>query len=177
MFIVFNRNMKQYLLSTTALACASLAAATEYCPPAGIPLLPPPDLSIAPKFDPEPLKAALDRLNSEANLFNTSSTSYSVSITTTEDTVFEYHWTAPNVNTTVGVSEVNGDTVYRIFSVTKLFTVLSALLQEGLDIDDLVSKHVPQLEGSKNFENTTLRMLASHLSGAPRDGKAMAGGQ
>ncbi|RYN63574.1 hypothetical protein AA0118_g4343 [Alternaria tenuissima] len=155
-----------------ALAYASLAAATEYCSPAGIPLLPLPDLSIAPKFDPEPLKAALDRLNSEAILFNTSSTSYSVSITTTEDTVFEYHWTAPNVNTTVGISEVNGDTVYRIFSVTKLFTVLSALLQEGLDIDGLVSKHVPQLEGSKNFENTTLRMLASHLSGAPRDGYA-----
>ncbi|USP82873.1 hypothetical protein yc1106_10147 [Curvularia clavata] len=164
--------MKQSLLSTTALSCASLAAAREYCPPAGIPLLPLPDLSIAPRFDPEPLKAALDRLNSEAILFNTSSTSYSVTITTTEDTVFDYHWTAPNVNTTVGVSEVNGDTIYRIFSVTKLFTVLSALLQEGLDMDDLVSKYVPQLEGSKNFENTTLRMLASHLSGAPRDGYA-----
>ncbi|KAI5368930.1 hypothetical protein J4E82_010281 [Alternaria postmessia] len=127
------------------------------------------DFGTQPSTEQRDRKAALDRLNSEANLFNTSSTSYSVSITTTEDTVFEYHWTAPDVNTTVGVSEVNGDTVYRIFSVTKLFTVLSALLQEGLDIDDLVSKHVPQLEGSKNFENTTLRMLASHLSGAPRD--------
>ena len=155
--------MKQSLLSTTVLACASLAAATEYCSPAGIPLLPLPDLSIAPQFDPAPLKAALDRLNREASLFNTSSTSYSVSITTTEDTI--------------GISQVNGDTVYRIFSVTKLFTVLSALLQEGLNLDDLVSKYVPQLEGSKNFENTTLRMLASHLSGTPRDGKAIARGE
>jgi CubicO group peptidase (beta-lactamase class C family) len=169
--------MKQYLLSAIALACLRYTEAVQYCPPAGIPLLPLPNLSIAPPFDTEPLKAALDRLNADAILFNTSSTSYSVSITTTEDTVFEYHWTAPNVNSTVGVSEVNGDTIYRIFSVTKLFTVLSALLQEGLDIDDLVSKHVPQLEGSKNFENTTLRMLASHLSGAARDGKALAGRQ
>ncbi|CAN9464323.1 unnamed protein product [Alternaria alternata] len=143
-----------------------------YCPPAGIALLPLPDLSIAPKFDPEPLKAALNRLNSEAILFNTSSTSYSVSITTTKDTVFEHHWTAPNVNTTVGVSEVNGDKIYRIFSLAKMFTILSALLQEGMDIDDLVSKHVPQLESLRDFENTTLRMLASYLSGAPLDGYA-----
>jgi CubicO group peptidase (beta-lactamase class C family) len=51
-----------------------------------------------------------------------------------------------------------------------MFTVLSALLQEGLDLDDYIWKWVPELEGSPNFENTTLRMLASHLGGAPRDG-------
>jgi CubicO group peptidase (beta-lactamase class C family) len=163
--------MRQHLSFVLAMGCTSLVRAVEYCPPAGVPLLPLPDLSLAPAFDTKPLTAALDRLNSDSILFNTSSTSYSVTITTTEDTIFEYHWTAPNINTTVGVSEVNGDTVYRIFSVTKLFVVLSALLQQGLDLDDFVWQHVPLLEGSENFENTTLRMLASHLSGAPRDGK------
>jgi CubicO group peptidase (beta-lactamase class C family) len=163
--------MKQHLSLALTWGYMSLVRAVEYCPPASVPLLPLPDLSIAPTFDTAPLTAALDQLNKDAILFNTSSTSYSVSITTAEETIFQYHWTAPNTNATVGVSEVNGDTVYRIFSVTKLFTVLSALLQEGLDLDDFVWQHVPQLEGSENFENTTLRMLASHLSGAPRDGE------
>jgi CubicO group peptidase (beta-lactamase class C family) len=164
--------MKKHMFSTAVLGCAVLVTGTQYCPPAGIPLLPHPDLVAAPAFDTEPLKNVLDRLVSESTAFNTSSTSFSVTITTTEDTVFEYHWTAPNVNTTFGLSKVDGDTIYRIFSVTKAFTVLSALLQEGLNLDDHIGKYVPQLAASRNFENTTLRMLASHISGAPRDGKS-----
>jgi hypothetical protein len=167
--------MRRQAVLALVLGLSSLTSAVEYCAPAGIPLLPLPDLSIAPAFDKEPLTAALDLLNTESLLFNTSSTSYSVTITTKEDTIFEYHYTAPNINTTVGVSEVDGDTIYRIFSVTKLFVVLSALLQEGLNMDDPVWKYVPQLEGVDSFENTTLRMLASHLSGAVRDGMSIAG--
>ncbi|KAH8629640.1 beta-lactamase/transpeptidase-like protein [Alternaria alternata] len=163
--------MKQYLLSTTALAYASLAAATEYCSPAGIPLLPLPDLSIAPKFDPEPLKAALDRLNSEAILFNTSSTSYSVSITTTEDTVFQYHWTAPNVNTTVGVSEVNGDTVYRIFS-GELGLPENATVPEGFPICNSIEFGLCATREGKNslracyYLRSLLNLIAEFLEGA-----------
>jgi len=69
------------------------------------------------------------------------------------------------------VKEVNGDTIYRIASVSKLFTVFSLLVQEGLNLDDFVWQHVPELTDIDNFREITLRMLASHLSGIARDGR------
>lgn len=93
-----------------------------------------------------------------------------MTISTKDETIFQYHHTAPNINTT-GVQQIDGDSVYRIASVSKMFTVLTLMLQEGMDMDDYVWQYVPQLEGLENFKETTLRMLASHISGLPRDGE------
>ncbi|KAK5049868.1 hypothetical protein LTR84_003986 [Exophiala bonariae] len=162
--------MKQLTCTTLALAILPFVTSLGlFCPPTG-PVLPPPVLLDANGFDVGPLTDALTKLVNDPDApFNATINSFSLTITTLEDDIFQYHHTAPK-KSEAGVSVVDGDTIYRIASVTKLFTTLSLLLQDGLDIDDFVWQHVPELAGLKKFEDITLRMLASHLSGVIRDG-------
>jgi serine-type D-Ala-D-Ala carboxypeptidase/endopeptidase len=71
--------------------------------------------------------------------------------------------------------EVNGDTVFEIGSVTKLFTAL--LLQDMVErgemrLDDPVQKFLPDSAKLPTFQGRaiTLLHLATHTSGLPRDG-------
>jgi serine-type D-Ala-D-Ala carboxypeptidase/endopeptidase len=70
--------------------------------------------------------------------------------------------------------EVNGDTVFEIGSITKVFTAL--LLQDMVErgqmrLDDPVSKYLPPSVKmpSRNGKEISLRQLATHMSGLPRD--------
>ncbi|KAL7265862.1 hypothetical protein RUND412_011610, partial [Rhizina undulata] len=103
-------------------------------------------------------------------------TSFSIGITSIDGTLFESHHTAKYQGDYVGCSaqNVTGDTVYRIASITKVFTVLGVLLQSGVCLDDPITKYVPELtEGSNSggirWEEITLRALGSQLSGIPRE--------
>ncbi|MBW8010285.1 MAG: beta-lactamase family protein [Chloroflexi bacterium] len=63
----------------------------------------------------------------------------------------------------------DGDTIYEIGSITKVFTaaLLSVIVSEGLlNLDDQVRKLVPEL--SNLPPEITLRSLASHTSGLPK---------
>jgi len=162
--------MKQIAFSVLALAILPFTTSLELCPPTG-PALPPPVLPKADSFDVGPITDALTQLVNDPDApFNTSINSFSLTVTTLDENIFQFHHTAEFISAT-GTSSVNGDTIYRIASVTKLFTVLSVLLQDGLNIDDYVWQHVPELTGFPDYQNTTLRMLASHVSGVIRDGK------
>ncbi|KAI9658643.1 MAG: hypothetical protein M1821_002203 [Bathelium mastoideum] len=95
-----------------------------------------------------------------------------------------------------GGKVVDGSTVYRIASCTKVFTVLALLLQEGVNWDDPVTKWIPELRWDRSesvpgegiedlggagqgedqtimnhvqWDSITLRSLASQLSGLARD--------
>jgi CubicO group peptidase (beta-lactamase class C family) len=57
-----------------------------------------------------------------------------------------------------------------VASVTKVFTVLALLLRDGLNLDSLAKDHVPELREMHQYQNITLRMLASQLSGVPTSG-------
>jgi len=65
------------------------------------------------------------------------------------------------------------ETVYRVGSITKLFTVMSAmqLAEQGrLDIDQPLQKVLPQFEIKSRFKNAdpiTLRNIMTHHSGIP----------
>lgn len=69
----------------------------------------------------------------------------------------------------------DGNTVYRIGSITKIFTVLLVYkLYEGRmigSIDDPLSKYIPDFSIKNPFttENITLREIASQMSGLPRE--------
>ncbi|KAL9960126.1 hypothetical protein ACROYT_G033535, partial [Oculina patagonica] len=69
----------------------------------------------------------------------------------------------------------DGDTVYRIGSVTKIFPVLLVykLYEDGMigSIDDPLSKYVPEFSIRNPFsrDNITLRQIASQMSGLPRE--------
>lgn len=141
-----------------------------YCPPTGR-VLPAP-VNLSGLVSKTPLKKTLEELIQDPNSpFDTAETSFSVTVTSPDKTLFEFHHTADEVSNK-GVQRVDGNTVYRIASVTKVFTTLSAMLLDGLDFDDYVWQHLPELEGVEGFEEITIRMLASHLSGIVRDGKS-----
>lgn len=69
----------------------------------------------------------------------------------------------------------NGNTVYRIGSISKIFTVLLLyrLYEGGLigSIDDPLSKYIPEFSIRNPFtdDNITLREIASQMSGLPRE--------
>ncbi|KAL2012232.1 hypothetical protein VTN00DRAFT_4950 [Thermoascus crustaceus] len=125
-----------------------------------------------------------------SDIFDANSTSFALEIFSPSDPnpLFHYYYTAPPIaNSTSGVKTVDENTVFRIGSVSKLWTVYLFLIETGdARFDDPVAKYVPELrsaaaELSKNttergdvidfvqWEEVTIRELASHLSGIARD--------
>jgi hypothetical protein len=139
------------------------------CSPGG-PVLPTP--SNIESLDLTNLKTILDGLSSGhlGSKLNASTTSISISIASVNSSFFFfYHYTAP-VRNESGVSVVDSNTIFRVASVTKVFTVLAVLLENKMKMEDLISKFVPELNDPK-WAEITVGMLTSQLSGAPRDGK------
>ncbi|KAK2801506.1 hypothetical protein FQN50_007722 [Emmonsiellopsis sp. PD_5] len=158
--------MHSYVLTLLLFLHHSLAA---YCPPTG-PVLPPP--AIPANFAASELTNTLTGFikNSQEYGWNASANSFSVSLTSADSTFFSYHHTAPLKNDT-GVAEVAGDTIYRVASATKVFTVLAVLLEERINLDDPIGKYVKELNGSE-WEEVTVRLLTNQLAAVPRDGYA-----
>ncbi|KAJ7110015.1 beta-lactamase/transpeptidase-like protein [Mycena epipterygia] len=116
--------------------------------------------------------------------------SLSISVVTPAGPIFERGYGVLKANESEADSEklgsVTRDSIYRIASITKMFTVLETLIlrERGvLNWDDPVTKFLPEFEypsyGWSDFLNgneyapenapITLRQLASHLSGIGRD--------
>lgn len=150
------------------LAAAWLPPADAYCPPTG-PVLPPPDMPSDGTLTAT-LNNALRKL-AKSGVWNTTTTSFSVELTSSKETLFSFHHTSPKLNSS-GVDKVDGKTIYRVASVTKVFTTLALLLQYGINLDDSVIKYVPELSKIAWYKDVTLRMLASQISGVHRDGKS-----
>ncbi|KAL6360681.1 hypothetical protein LRP88_06388 [Fusarium phalaenopsidis] len=91
-----------------------------------------------------------------------------------DEPILNLHHTPANLDAR-GVKEVDADTVYRIGSVSKAFTVLAALKLSGVRMDDAVTKYLPQLrklgkqQHKKNnitvvdWDRISLQALASHM--------------
>ena len=85
----------------------------------------------------------------------------------------------------VGVPEVNKDSIFRLASVSKVFSVWSFLMEVGDEhFNDPITRYVPELDAICNtsvtgvvyddidqvrWNEVTLGQLASHLAGIPRD--------
>ncbi|PPJ54703.1 hypothetical protein CBER1_05995 [Cercospora berteroae] len=110
--------------------------------------------------------------------------SLSIFSTSQPDTLLhESHYTSSEVaNSEEGLHTVDADLIYRIGSVSKLLTVYTFLIHEGLARDgDPVNKHIPELtEIAKgdlmsedgrlvNWTDVTVGDLASQLGGITRD--------
>jgi len=99
--------------------------------------------------------------------------------------LWSHYWTAPNLKTfnSSGVAKVDTNTVFRVGSVTKIFTVLSFLATVGDGIwNDPITKHLPEIQEIANnasrspiyttdWESITIGSLASQMSGLIRDCK------
>ncbi|RSM05370.1 hypothetical protein CDV31_009608 [Fusarium ambrosium] len=152
--------------SICLLGAAWLSLADAYCPPTGS-VLPPPDISSDGKLT-ETLNNALRKL-AKSGIWNTTTTSFSIELTSSKENIFSFHHTSPKLNSS-GVDKVDGKTIYRVASVTKVFTTLALLLQNGINLDDSITKYVPELSKIAWYKDVTLRMLASQISGVHRDG-------
>ncbi|KAI1340027.1 beta-lactamase/transpeptidase-like protein [Xylariaceae sp. FL0016] len=92
---------------------------------------------------------------------------------------FQYHHASPDVvNSTLGVNKVDGDSIYRIASLTKVVTVYAGLLQlKPEDWSTPLSEIFPEIASLPQddplvyvqWDHLTPLALASQISGIPRD--------
>ncbi len=111
--------------------------------------------------------------------FNLSITSFTVEVTSAEQTLWGHYHTAPLLGnyTDSEPTRASLNTAFRIASISKVFTVLAVLLQEKagyLSLRDPVTKYIAELTSNRNesgikWEDITLESLASQLSGIPRE--------
>ncbi|KAI1205491.1 beta-lactamase/transpeptidase-like protein [Annulohypoxylon truncatum] len=113
--------------------------------------------------------------------------SYSVEVFSADDEepLWSHHWTTPNLKAlnSTGVTKVDGNTVYRLASVTKVLTILTFLAEVGDSLwNEPIIKYIPELaalvvDGADNshsisstdWQSITLGSLASQMSGLQRD--------
>lgn len=165
------------------------SSAAPNCPLIGPEFPPPYNLEDHPIW-----KAAIQNITNifqfidETNITGVDLFSYSVQIFSTNPgspILWERHRTAKDlpINTT-GVKKVDGDTVYRLGSVTKVFTVLTFLAEAG-DIywTSPITRFIPELAKysgrssqpdfdpvkETDWDEITIGSLASQVSGLGRD--------
>jgi len=113
--------------------------------------------------------------------------SYSVEVFAANENkpLWSHYWTAKNLATmnTTGVKKIDGNTVYRMGSLTKIFTMLTFLAEVGdSSWNEPVAKFIPEIadmvaNGTDNSHSLTtpdwgaitIGALASQISGLMRD--------
>lgn len=96
--------------------------------------------------------------------------SWAVQITTSDSQIWELYHTG-----TDSANVIKGDSTFRIASISKILTIYALLRTDAVQLDDLITKYVPELlcrteqPWSIPWDQVTLRSLASHSSGAHRD--------
>lgn len=172
------------------LCTVSIVNAVKPCPLLG-PIYPPPrDLSHDTAFN-SALQNITSSIQDAVNAGHLSSDSISMQIFDASDSgsLLSLSYTADSINTTLGVNQVDENTVFRIGSTSKLWTMLLLLIENGsVSLDDPIARYIPELrqavfELSRNstmardgidftkWNEVTLGELASHLSGISRDCK------
>ncbi|KAE9989176.1 hypothetical protein EG328_000108 [Venturia inaequalis] len=94
----------------------------------------------------------------------------------------QYHYTSKEVANGKGAKEVDGNSIYRVASVSKLFSVYAGMLVfSDEQWNQPITDFVPRLSKSTldkittdsihyiQWEDVTLRALASQIAGIPRD--------
>ncbi|KAJ4201207.1 hypothetical protein NW767_006859 [Fusarium falciforme] len=156
-----------------------LAAKNHHCPPLG-PVLPAPTSPSTSDAVKTAVKTLTEGLKALTGSFNNTAVSIGMVSLHEDEPILNLHHTPTNLDAR-GVKEVDTDTVYRIGSVSKAFTVLAALKLSGVRMDDAVTKYLPQLrklgkqQDEKNnitvvdWDRISLQALASHMGGIPAD--------
>ncbi|KAM5370630.1 hypothetical protein ACJZ2D_008456 [Fusarium nematophilum] len=157
----------------------SLAARGGHCPPLG-PVLPAP---VHPSTNPS-VEAAIasiqEKLDNITASFNGSGLVIGVKSSHEDDYLLEFAHTPPDRDP-AGVQEVDSDSVFRLASLSKLFPVLALLKLNKVNMDDPITKYLPELRALKkqaraqnaiwvvDWDDITIGALASHLAGIPAD--------
>jgi hypothetical protein len=144
-----------------------------YCPPLG-PILPASEKLLSNTDFQQVVAAINEQLADLTTSYNETALSLGVRSLHDCSPILSFHHT-PSIFNISGVHEVDGDTVYRIASVTKLFTAVSVLQLEGkVNLAESIAKYVPDLLNissaqtglsSVDWSTITVESLLSQLSG------------
>jgi len=159
----------------------ALAALDGHCPPLG-PVLPAPTRPSADPAVQSAITAFKALMDQKGQVFNTSAIAIGVKSVHEENLLLEWAFTPPEeFRDPRGVQEVDSNTVFRLASLSKVFPVLGVLLQNGVSIEDPVTKYIPELrELNKQareqtavwtcgWDSVTIGALMSHLGGIAVD--------
>ncbi|BCS23010.1 serine hydrolase domain-containing protein [Aspergillus puulaauensis] len=142
------------------------------------------------------LSASLDNAlhRSNTTLSKLRDTTFSIGVFSTHDAAaqnLQYHYASPEIlNSKNGTHKVDGDSIYRVASVSKLFTVLAALVElDGQDWELPLSVIFPEFAQYLREHSNTLdpvydtqydaitpKALASHMGGIAQYGAPWIGG-
>ncbi len=81
-------------------------------------------------------------------VIDSNATSFSVEIFSSQETtsLFAFHHSSPGLNSSVGVKIVDSNSIYRLGSISKPFTIYLLLIKSGdIYFHDLITKFVPEL--------------------------------
>ena len=119
-------------------------------------------------------------LHGEDAHWSEDTTSFAIQLTSADETLWSEYFTAKILGDykDSGPTPVTGDTVFRAASITKTFTIYALLLEKRINLEDPITKYLPALrDGSErdawavDFDEITIRSLASQLSGIARESK------
>lgn len=178
------------IVSLTLLLVSTASAELQHCALLG-PVFPPPlhpSTSSSMKTAIESIQKSIDDAiaagNSSYGPLDGSSTSFSVQIFSSheEDALYTYHYNAPGLaDSTDGVKTIDDNSLYRIGSVSKLFTMYIFLAAAGdrvwmepitkfiTELAEYAAQH-PADENAldiSDWSEVTIGALASHLGGIP----------
>ncbi|KAF5530777.1 beta-lactamase 2 [Fusarium mexicanum] len=157
-------------------------ATPRYCPPYG-PVLPAPRQASHHPAVQHAIDTITTVLKGQTAGFNASGVSVGVKSIYEDEPLLDFHYTPSIINTKKGVKKINASTVYRLGSITKVFTVVAALrlAQDGvLSMNDPVTRWIPELAHGKSpnssdeldvthWGDITIGDAAAHLSGLGGD--------
>lgn len=176
-----------WLLVSLALATKAIAAGTQ-CDLAGPGFPAPSELSSSNKL--VEAIATFEKLLDDGLRANNTAWTVALFSSKEKKTLYEQYHT-PEID--VGVATVNEHSIFRIASISKVFSVWSFLIEVGDErFGDPITKYVPELLDSENsissrncsssviyddidrvkWEEVTLGQLASHAAGITRDRKS-----
>ncbi|KAL5499258.1 hypothetical protein ACEPAH_1776 [Sanghuangporus vaninii] len=100
--------------------------------------------------------------------------SIAVSVVTSDTIIYEGYWGVLRANETDESKRgtVNRHSVYRLASISKLFTAMETLILRDrgvFNLDDSITSIFPDLSYTPDDDPMTLRQLLSHMSGLGRD--------
>ncbi|KAH8161815.1 hypothetical protein CIB48_g6434 [Xylaria polymorpha] len=157
-----------------------LQPAMDSVPPLG-PVLPVPVSPSNHDSVQAAIKTVTEKFLNLTASFNTTGVSIAVKSIHETNPILELHHTPP-VHDNTSTTHIDSETIYRIGSISKIFAVLSVLTQGRMQLDDPIIKYVPELLQlsreavpvanditAVNWNQVTVRSLASHMSGIGAD--------
>ena len=184
----FNMDRFLYLILFFAWLPSAFGGSLTNCPILG-PVFPAPQ-TLNVKILESAFQNLTETLNHDVSAGNSThgivdkDTAYSVQFFSIyeESSAFEWYYTPPSIqNSSFGTKKVDGDSIFRIGSITKLFTVYALLTELGDTYwNQPVTNFIPELKGQSqksfsdpinylDWDDVTLGALASHLAGVARD--------